>query len=1110
VATKIANLTGPQGPQGPPGGSGIQGYWQLAATGSVPGGAQMSTSHADLADSTWLRFTDIDKMNVDFHAVLMAQVSGNTILLQEKMDSANWAVVEVTGASTDAGSYVEVPMRWMRGAGSTSSALWQEVTALFTLGTSTAGVLPPGGTTSQVLAKKTATDYDTQWTTLTKASVGLGNVDNTADVDKPISTPTKNYINSRGLNLITNGSGLLNNNYNFPGWNFITNDRPVGAQGAFQTKTPAPGSGSNEEFIAINPALAYDMSFAYRQAAGDGTRRFYSMVVPYDVDKLQIQPYHYMEQANTRTTLAADLKPGDTTVQLTSAANWNNAAGASDHLRKIIFWDYVDGTGYKWPPGTYSRHYTPGDTWADGAIVGNVITLRVPWATALVPAGTVVGNGSSGGSYMYGANNVLAPSTWTNYGPYRYSGVHTNLTLAATTSFPTATSYVKVGFLQNYPSGATDPTAVALFSNVMLLLVGSGEQWLSGVGLPAASLGMMGDWYINESTGDVYEKTSSSTWTWRLKLSGPQGAAGTPGSKWWTAATTPASGTGVVGDFFLNTANGDIYEKTGTTTWTNRGNIKGPKGDTGAAGAAGADGAQGPKGDTGAQGVPGPDGAQGTQGPQGVPGPQGDPGPTGPEGPQGSEGEQGTSVTLVGSVPTTGDLPTNLGPDDAGTGYIVEGDGNLWVWDGTQWVDVGQIVGPQGPQGVQGVPGDPGPKGDQGIQGIQGTQGIQGVPGTAGTPGLSSNCWRMDWSTSTTQPSGSMPVGTVRVDVLGPGITKIWASSTSRDALTTNLLANVKAGDVISFTLESNPTAQLVNFYATGVPTLSGNWFTIPVSIVGGTWDAAVDGSDMMLCTSMVGPAGAGIPEVWVGPDAPTPRNNYLIWIDNNALAVNPFVDGPGSLLHGFWAEDPNWTDRPVDGAKVSSWRNQGGGAAVQATSVNQPTFVSSVAALGGRAGVQFGTGFGLVQDVTDKTVPYWVVGIVRLDSASTPSRAWMGMGVANGGMGLRSTTNNWFASAGTVLDANQGPDTLPHLIVGQLNTAGQIAMDGQIKNSGTTGTTSLTYLSIGCDNAAGVRGSLIWPGSIHFLAVYSVDPRTDVRWGAITALAQACGVVIP
>lgn len=51
-----------------------------------------------------------------------------------------------------------------------------------------------GGTTNQVLAKASGADFDTVWTTLTKASVGLSSVDNTSDTNKPVSTATQTAL----------------------------------------------------------------------------------------------------------------------------------------------------------------------------------------------------------------------------------------------------------------------------------------------------------------------------------------------------------------------------------------------------------------------------------------------------------------------------------------------------------------------------------------------------------------------------------------------------------------------------------------------------------------------------------------------------------------------------------------------------------------------------------------------------------------------------------------------------------------------------------------------------------------------------------------------------
>lgn len=81
---------------------------------------------------------------------------------------------------------------------------------------------------------------------------------------------------------------------------------------------------------------------------------------------------------------------------------------------------------------------------------------------------------------------------------------------------------------------------------------------------------------------------------------GPPGADGTDGvdgSKWYSGAGVPSNGANVVGDWYVNTTNSDVYEKTGASAWTLRTNIKGATGSTGtagtngSAGSAGADGA---------------------------------------------------------------------------------------------------------------------------------------------------------------------------------------------------------------------------------------------------------------------------------------------------------------------------------------------------------------------------------------------------------------------------------------------------------------------------------------------------------------------------------------
>lgn len=152
--------------------------------------------------------------------------------------------------------------------------------------------------------------------------------------------------------------------------------------------------------------------------------------------------------------------------------------------------------------------------------------------------------------------------------------------------------------------------------------------------------------------------------------------------------------------------------------WTQTGNLKGPKGDTGPAG---------------------PRGSEGIQGPPGPTGPKGDQGPTGPAGPQGKPGVDGKSVSIAGQVATYGDLPTNLTTEDAGKGWLVEADGDLYVWSGTAFpangsgTDFRGPAGPAGPQGLQGVAGPQGPVGSRGPAGPQGPTGPAGSQGPRGS-----------------------------------------------------------------------------------------------------------------------------------------------------------------------------------------------------------------------------------------------------------------------------------------------------------------------------------------------------------------------------------------
>jgi hypothetical protein len=116
---------------------------------------------------------------------------------------------------------------------------------------------------------------------------------------------------------------------------------------------------------------------------------------------------------------------------------------------------------------------------------------------------------------------------------------------------------------------------------------------------------------------------------------------------------------------------------------------------------------------TGPQGPAGAQGAQGAQGPQGV------------QGAQGAKGDAGTSVTIKGSYASLAALQAAKPTGELGDSYLVAGE--LYVWNGSSWEDVGLIQGPKGDTGATGAAGAQGPTGPQGPVGPQGPAGTNGI-----------------------------------------------------------------------------------------------------------------------------------------------------------------------------------------------------------------------------------------------------------------------------------------------------------------------------------------------------------------------------------------------
>jgi len=180
-------------------------------------------------------------------------------------------------------------------------------------------------------------------------------------------------------------------------------------------------------------------------------------------------------------------------------------------------------------------------------------------------------------------------------------------------------------------------------------------------------------------------------------------------------------------------------------------------------------GLKGDTGDTGPAGPTGPAGADGAQGIQGLTGPTGQAGAAGATGAKGDKGDTGNNVNPRGSVAAIGNLPSS--GNTPGDFYLIGAE--LYSWNGTAWIDMGNLAGPQGIQGIQGT---------QGIQGIQGEKGDTGLTGETGATGSQGIQGPQGYSVS---PKGSVAAvgnlpssgNTVADFYLVSGVVYMWSGS---------------------------------------------------------------------------------------------------------------------------------------------------------------------------------------------------------------------------------------------------------------------------------------------------------------------------------------------
>lgn len=164
-----------------------------------------------------------------------------------------------------------------------------------------------------------------------------------------------------------------------------TTDFPFGAQACLRCSGDAEVRLELDK-IAVNPYMKYRLSamFKYERKTSSG-EGFYAGYASYDVDNNKIVFGNAYHIDGTLTTLARDLKVGDTVVYLTSTKNWDTYITASyQNFRGIKFYTYTDSRGYLYQPEVmpYTRYISPTDMWTNETFVNttdNTITLNRAW-----------------------------------------------------------------------------------------------------------------------------------------------------------------------------------------------------------------------------------------------------------------------------------------------------------------------------------------------------------------------------------------------------------------------------------------------------------------------------------------------------------------------------------------------------------------------------------------------------------------------------------------------------------------------------------------------------------------------------------------------------------
>lgn len=275
------------------------------------------------------------------------------------------------------------------------------------------------------------------------------------NVANEVTNNLKDYVKSRGENLITNGFGDLGNTTNIGG-TFDGSQRIVG-KGSFRFDVTGQGVFFSEPIVVdLNNVFAFE----YYAKTLNGVGKSYQATLPMDIDGNRISypttgGRGYAHDTPVKfTKLTKPLKVGDTEIYVEDVTLWSNTTTAT-HQRSVVLWGYKNSYGFQYPDGVYSQYYKTG-VYDLGAVdaTAKKITLNSPWSVPFkdttdgtFPVGHPISPTSDGATYIYAKEhaNIVIPNTFTKYTHYLTGS--TNYPKA--TKLPSFTASVQLGFLLN-------------------------------------------------------------------------------------------------------------------------------------------------------------------------------------------------------------------------------------------------------------------------------------------------------------------------------------------------------------------------------------------------------------------------------------------------------------------------------------------------------------------------------------------------------------------------------------------------------------------------------------------------------------------------------------